>query len=199
RTREVVRTLDAQAHYVFSVAFHPGGKHLASSGREVKVWDLTAAKAVFTHPGFSGEHNGTAHTVAFSPDGRCLAAGSKGAVNVWDRRNRQLLHTLPGHEDPAINMAFSPDGRRLAPARWRGDVMIWDTTTGERLHTLPDHHYPVSALAFSPDGRRLVAASFDRHLIVWDAETGERLRILQGHGGLVLGVAFIAFRPVGSR
>src|SRR5262249_42595178 len=46
RTREVVRTLDAQAHYVFSVAFHPGGKHLASSGREVKVWDLTAAKAV---------------------------------------------------------------------------------------------------------------------------------------------------------
>jgi WD40 repeat protein len=199
KTGEVVRTLGANTDSVRSVAFHPGGKLLASSGREVEVWDLTTARAVFTRPGFSGEQNGTTHVVAFSPDGRRLAAGDEGVVNVWDWRNDQLLHTLPGHEKRAVNVAFSPDGRRLASASWRGDVMIWDINTGQRLLTLSEHHHPVSALAFSPDGRRLVSASFDRRLIVWDAETGERLRILRGHGGLVLGVAVIAFRPDGSR
>ena len=101
RTGEVVQTLNANTDFVYSVAFHPGGKHLAAAGadRKVKVWDLTTAKAVFTCPGSQGEPYRDAYVVAFSPDGRCLAAGSEGAVNVWDWRNRQLLHTLPGHPD----------------------------------------------------------------------------------------------------
>jgi WD40 repeat protein len=194
RTGEVIQTLDAQTDFVFSVAFHPGGNHLASAGadREVRVWDLTTGHTVFTGPGYVGPYYGTAYGVAFSPDGRRLAAGSDGAVNIWEWRNRQLLHTLPGHRKQAsIVVAFSPDGRRLASGSWNGDVMIWDSETGGRpLHTMSRHRHPVSALAFSPDGRRLASASFDGQLIVWDATTGRLRHLLRGHDGLVLGVAF---------
>ena len=126
RTRKVVRILDAQAHNVFSVAFHPGGKYLASAGanREVRVWDLTTGTTVFTCPGYTGAYFGTAYGVAFSPDGRRLAAGSDGAVNIWDWGSGQLLHSLPGHEKRGICVAFSRDGRRLATGSWSGDVMI---------------------------------------------------------------------------
>ena len=42
----MIQTLDAHRRAVFSVAFHPDGKHLASAGadRQVKVWDLTTGQ-----------------------------------------------------------------------------------------------------------------------------------------------------------
>ncbi len=193
RTGAVLQTLNANTDVVNSVTFHPDGSHLASAGadRKVKVWDLTTAEAVFTCPGSGDMLSGRAYIVAFSPDGRRLAAGSEGEVNVWDWRNRQLLHTLRGHEKRPISVAFSPDGRLLASGSWRGDVMIWDAETGgQPLHTLAGHRHPICALAFSPNSRRLVSASFDSQLIVWDATTGQRLDTLRGHDGRVLGVAF---------
>jgi WD40 repeat protein len=196
RTREVVQTLNDNPGFVYSVAFHPGGKHLATAGadRKVRVWDLATSKPVFECAGYAGFGIGTAYVVAFSPDGRRLAAGSDGAVNLWDWRNRQLppIHTLPADEKMAnsVAVAFSRDGRRLASGSWSGGVRIWDAETGERLHTLSEHYQPVSALAFSPDDGRLVSASFDGHLIVWDTTTGRLRNDLRGHVGLVLGVAF---------
>jgi WD40 repeat protein len=198
RTGEVLQTLDGHGDFVYSVAFHPDGRHLASAGadRKVIVWDLPTGQEVFTGSGSVGVPYGMAYGVAFSPDGRCLATGFEGAVNVWDWRNRQLLRELPGHGNLGISIAFSPDGRRLASGSWTGDIMIWDAETGERLRTLSEHRQPVSSLAFSPDGRRLVSACFDRRLIVWDAMIGRRLDTLRGHDGLVLGVVF---SPDGSR
>jgi WD40 repeat protein/serine/threonine protein kinase len=201
RTGVEVGTFRAHADSVYSVVFHPDGRHLASmdSDRKVKVWDWTTGSEAFTCPKPSdADHNrGTGFGVAFSPDGSRLAAGSDGAVIVWDWRNRRsVLPPLRGHANKGISVAFSPDGLRLASGSWTGDILIWDAQTGEHLHTLSEHHHTVSALAFSRDGRRLVSACFDRSLIVWDAATGRRLRTFGGHDGLVLGVAF---SPDGSR
>jgi WD40 repeat protein len=197
KTGDVIQTLNANTDYVCSVAFHPGGKHLAALGtdQKVKVWDLTTAEEVFTCPGSRAEPYQSAYVVAFSPDGRCLAAGSEGVLNVWDWRNRQLLHTLPGHPDyRAFAVAFSPDGRRLA-SEGLGDehgipVMIWDAETGERLRTLYGHQSRVTAIALGPDGRRLATASFDRTIRLWDTATDLPPVILRGHDGKVNGVAF---------
>jgi WD40 repeat protein/tRNA A-37 threonylcarbamoyl transferase component Bud32 len=193
RTGEVVRTRIANTESIYSVAFHPGGKHLAFTGvdRQARVWDLTTGQEIFTCNSDADNNIGTAYGVAFSPDGRQLAVGSGGAVQVWDWRNCQLLLTLPGHAQRPISVAFSRDGRRLASGNWSGEIMIWDAETGERLRTLSGHHQPVSALTFSPDGRRLVSACFDQRLIVWEVTTGHLLRAIpQAHEGLVLGVAF---------
>ena len=109
RTGEVVQTLATRTPTrSCSVAFHPDGKHLASVGadRKVKVWDLTATgQAVFTEPCDAVRKFGTAYAVAFSPDGRQLAAGSDGAVKVWDWRNRSTPVT-PSPDTKSMRSAW---------------------------------------------------------------------------------------------
>ena len=202
KTGKVIQTIpkahtgsNANPGFVSSVAFHPDGEHLASTGgdQQVKVWDLSTGLHVFAGPFGVVNNNGTAYTVAFSPDGRRLAAGSDGAVNTWDWRNNLLLHTLPGHEKRGISVAFSRDGRRLASGSWGGDVKLWDAVAGgEPLRTFPESRktpHPISALAFSPDGRRLATASFGRRVDVWDTTTGGLL-YTSPHSGLAMCVAF---------
>src|SRR5207245_2631220 len=193
-TGKLLQTLPgAHSDSVVSVAFHADGKHLASRGADgmVKVWDLTATdQAVFTEQSDAPRKVLSSCTVAFSPDGRHLAAGNDGAVRVWDWKNRQLLHSLPGHEKIAISVAFSRDGRRLASASTGEGVNLWDTQSwGSPLRTFLAPPHPVSALAFSPDGGQLAEASFSRKVRLWDTATGE-LRHTLPHDGAVAGVAF---------
>ena len=84
RTGEEVRILDAKTESVYALAFHPGGKHLAFAGadRKVKVWDWKTGQEALTCPSDADHNWGTAYVVAFSRDGRHLAAGSDGAVQV---------------------------------------------------------------------------------------------------------------------
>jgi len=199
KTGTPLQTFRAHPGLAYTVVFHPDGKHLASAGADgkAKVWDLTTGEEEFTRSCGADNEYGTAYSVAFSPDGRWLAAGHDGAVNVWDWKTGELRHSLPGHAKKGISVAFSPDGRRLASGSWHGPVMIWDVEKGgQPLHTLSAHRAPVSALAFSPDGGRLVSVSFDRRMISWDATTGRLLHTLQGNDGLMLG---IAFSPDGRR
>jgi eukaryotic-like serine/threonine-protein kinase len=192
RTGDGVQTFDTHTDSVLSVAYHPDAQHLAYVGadRQVKVWDMTTREEVAIGPCDALRKFGTADTVAFSPDGRQLAAGSDGAVRVWDWKNRQLLHTFPGHDHHSISVAFSRDGGRLATGSWRDGPRIWDPTTGGHpLRTFPGHRHPISALAFSPDGARLASASFDSSVKVWDATTSE-LRHTLLHTGNALCVAF---------
>ena len=158
----------------------------------MSVWDLTATgQAVFTEQCDATRKVASAYTIAFSPDGRQLAAGTDGVVKVWDWKNRQLLHSLPGHDEKnAISVAFSRDGRRLASASTGEAVNLWDTQTWEQpLRTFLTNPHPVSALAFSPDGSRLAEATFNRKVRLWDTATGE-LRHPLPHDGGVAGVAF---------
>jgi WD40 repeat protein len=127
--------------------------------RTVKVWDLSAAadRPVWSESCDDIRKFGTANSIAFSPDGRLLATGSGDVVKVWNWKNRQLLHELPGHTFHSVPVAFSSDGR-LATAAFRDGLKLWDPQTGTLLRTIEGHREPVSALAFSADGRWLASA-----------------------------------------
>ena len=68
---------------VYSVAFSPDGKTLASGcdDHTIKLWDVATGKNIAT---LSGHTNGV-RSVAYSPDGKTLASGSSDkTIKLWD-------------------------------------------------------------------------------------------------------------------
>src|SRR5262249_1428334 len=132
--------------------------------------------------------------IAFSPDGKLLAAGGgpgSGTVLVWDRdTGRRVAVRTPGHI-----IRFSPDGTLLAVGSEK-TVRLWDVTGWDELVTFRGHTEPVISLAFSPDGKLLVTGDWGGDLLLWDvAQMRQVLR--RRADAFVLGS--LAFSPDGRR
>jgi WD40 repeat protein len=143
------------------------------------------AGAVFT------DTFGPIFSVAFSPNGKVLAAGTaEGQVRLWRVIDGQPLLTCDGHLGAGWSVAFSPDGRLLASGSTGGMVCLWDANSGQSLKTLAGHTYQVWSVAFSPDGCLLASGSTDGTVRLWDVSTGQSLETLAGHTHQVRSVAF---------
>src|SRR5215475_4833279 len=146
---------------VYSVAFSPDGKRLATGGGEgaVKLWDVATGQELGSLKG----HSNGVHAVAFSPDGKRLATGSGDrTVKLWDAATGQELGALKGHSNGVHAVAFSPDGKRLATGSGDRTVKLWDAATGQELGALKGDRKSTRSVAFSPDGKRLATGSVDR-------------------------------------
>ncbi|MFK4186099.1 helix-turn-helix domain-containing protein [Streptomyces sparsogenes] len=109
---------------------------------------------------------GATTTLAYSPDGKYLAAGDEsGQVSIWDTTARQALGALPaapardGEPRSVLALTFSPDGRTLAAAGRDGTLRLWDTGSKRPLgSSFPTAGGAVLSLVFAPDGGALYAA-----------------------------------------
>ena len=193
----VIQTLQkARSGAILSVAFHRDGKHVATRGADgmLKVWDWTTRRVVFEKlcetPSDNIRPFGSACMVAFSPNGRQLAAGYDGAVNVWDWENDQRLHRFAGHGNNVISVAYSTDGRCLASVCTGEGVKLWDPLAGgPPLRTFGMQRQPFSGLAFRRDGV-LATASLNHHLQLWNTKTAAPLPHPMVQSGPIESVAF---------
>jgi WD40 repeat protein len=111
-------------------------------------------------------HTGGMSKVAYSPDGRWVAAISEGAyVHVWDTTGDEPPRPL-GHTGQGTDLAFGPGGR-LALTADDGTVRIWDVagTAPPVVIRQPREFSPVS-VAVSPDGDSIAVGGLDR-VMVW--------------------------------
>jgi WD40 repeat protein len=86
-TGNIVRTLDGDGDYVLGLAFSRDGRYLAvASWKMVRLWDLEKPQET---PQSLGGLAGTINGIAFSPDGKRLAAcggyKAKGEIKIWHR------------------------------------------------------------------------------------------------------------------
>jgi len=68
-------------------------------------------------------------SVAISPDGKFVAAGSLDTfVRIWDSQSGVLVEQLAGHKDSVYSVAFTPDGRGLVSGSLDQTLKYWDMT-----------------------------------------------------------------------
>lgn len=184
-----------QIGFITALAFSPDGKVLATANPYTKVmlWNLETGESnvldlnIFPEDSFI--HKGWVYGMNFSPDGSTLAIGEYAdggtedyySVQVWDWRNRQLLHALSGHSDIVLSVVFSPDGQTLASGSKDGSIILWDSIEGTEIRTLAGNAGAINELAFSPDGGTLASGSEDGSIALWDAASGFRKRTLREH------------------
>ena len=66
-------------------------------------------------------------SVAFSPDGKTLAAGGWGnAIGLWDVATGEHIKTFTGHTSRVESVAFNSDGQVIASGSRDGTVLLWD-------------------------------------------------------------------------
>lgn len=139
--------------------------------------------------------------LAFSPDGRYLAAGDGvtlqwgdvGTVYLFElNAGRQLGQLFSGHKSYVECLAFSPDSRLLASGSRDKTIILWDVALGRPLdYPLVGHEGSISSLAFSRSGQILASGSFDKTIILWDVATHQRRgERLAGHRYFINSVAF---------
>ena len=92
--------------------------------------------------------------VAFSPDGRTLAAAAttfSAKFDLWDTTTGKLKATLKGIYGSVDQVVFSPDGKMLAAAGRGGPITLWNAATFQQTGMIKGF----SPIAFSPDGKTI--------------------------------------------
>lgn len=130
-------------------------------------------------------------SVAFSPDGRLVAAGFlNGGIKVWDVYTGMTVLSIEAHLASVNSVAFSPDSCWLVSAGRDKTIKLWDSLTGAEVLTLMGHPAEVRAVSFSPNGEWLASGSHDRTVRVWRAATGQQVQVLGQHKASVTSVLF---------
>jgi WD40 repeat protein len=195
---------------LFSVAYSPDGKTLASAAADqtIRLWEPATGKEIrqFTRPSQPPENQEqpmAARTlVAFSPDGKTLAAGwPDGLLSVWEVASGKVLGQFSGTANLGLTtMAFSPNGAILAVAGTDGMVRLRQVATGKEVRQFAaiknqavnangevEGGAFISLIAFSADGKTVVTGGFDNQapapdgvmaalVQVWEVATGKERR-----------------------
>lgn len=189
--------LDEENHKVSDLIIIPTATIIATTTTTtITATPTTSAEPESSYP-FLLEQLTTSEqvwSVAFSADGRSLAAGlGDGDIIVWEVEGLNASEPLiwSASQEAIYSVAFDPtDSTRLASGSVDQTINVWDVTTQQAEMMLTGHRDDVSSVAFAPDGAWLASASADREVKLWDLQTGTELHTFSGHEDWVLSVAF---------
>jgi WD40 repeat protein len=198
-------TLRAHGAMIQALSYDKTGRRLATASvdmigsgvGEVRLWDTADGREMLELPGEG--------CVAFSTDGRRLAASARGAVlgvvptqfvRIWDFSPSPLDATLARISSTVFTVASDRTGRFLAFTSQPNELTIWDRTQRKAVTTIENLDSAVVGLDFSPDGTQLAMALGDRIVRLWDLKTQKPIQTFVGHEGQVRRVKF---EPTGTR
>jgi serine/threonine protein kinase len=107
-------------------------------------------------------------TLAFSHDGKLIAAGSNGVILIWSVEDGQLLRQIEADFGTVNALDFSPDDSLLVSATDDGIVRLWNPASGSLIKALTDHSGAITDACFSPDGQYFASGSAEEASIrIW--------------------------------
>ena len=161
--------------------------HLASiSSRDqfIAIWDLnlSAEEACIQRL----EHNQRLTSLAWSPNGELLAAGStNGLLFIWRPFQQSTSIITLAHPKSKINqLAWEPNGQYLASGDNEGKIYIWNIyTSHEPILRLHSHTSEIRSLSWASHARILASGSANKTLKLWNIDSASQvpINILQTH------------------
>ncbi len=184
-------TLVEHVGAIMSVAYAPDGSRLATVGGDgsVVIRDPAALRG---YPLESAESD-PVRCLAFSPDSKVLATGSRTtvvAVHDLDRNAPRFLDDEAAVTAGAAGLAFAPDGDTLAVGQQDGRITFWDVATGRMRSSLAGHSDFVAALSFAPDGATLASSGGDHTVRISEPATGRERLAIHGQSNTVVALSF---------
>jgi hypothetical protein len=160
-----------------ALALSADGKVLFSGNpaEPIRAWDFATGRELRRYEGQESRVMRGWYTLALSPDGKTIAAGSHKdfRVHLWDVASGKE-RTLTGGEDAYEPVAMSPDGRHLAAGSYKGgDIVLFDLDVGREVRRLPGGGTRFPCVAFSRDGRTMAAGSANGAVVLWETATGQ--------------------------
>lgn len=185
-------------HRVHCAAFSANGQILAcgDASDTLRLWDTSTQQEL---PELNALR-GSTHSVAFSRDGKFLAAGlypwpeQRVAVHVWSLVEGTKSLAWPAVDGDIYGLAFSPDSATLAACGKDGNVRLWDIADPQTPRVFDLKPDIPETLAFSNDGRYLAVALVGEKaaVLLWDLIEGTPPRRLTGP---VKSISAVTFTP----
>ncbi len=157
----------------------------------------------FTHefrPMKSLKASNEVSSLAFSPDGKLLAAGSYDCkTHLYNLETGQEVNSFTS-SNVVTSVAFSPDGKLLAAGSYDCKTHLYNLERGQEVNSFTSS-IVVTSVAFSPDGKFLAAGSNDSKKNLYNLERGQEVNSF-GSENVVTSVAFSPdgkFLAAGSR
>jgi mono/diheme cytochrome c family protein len=138
--------------------------------------------------------------LAFSPDGRELAASGYHEIIIWNPSDGTLIRRIKNIPQQVQALSFNADGSMLAvcggtPGQ-SGEAKLVNSKDGTVIKTLAVATDFLLTLAFSPDGQRLIVGGADNTIRIFNVADGKEERRIEQHADWVMG---LAFSPDGAR
>lgn len=178
-----------------SFCYAPDGSTLACSSRDgIVLLDSATLRVKRTLDIPEAEIAGLDNvSVAYSPDGRWLAAALNWSVLIWNTVSWESF-ALPTPGNGRIS--FSPDSKSLVVCPPGGDIDWLDLATRTRTAAFSEPSARGGAntswflTAFSPRGDRLISAGGLGYVALWDVQSQKAVWVKQAHRSQIFGLTF---------
>ncbi|EIW76915.1 WD40 repeat-like protein [Coniophora puteana RWD-64-598 SS2] len=150
---------------------------------------------------FSGHTNGV-WAVAYSPDGRRIATGSRDrTIRIWSSKTgKQEGETIKGPASAVRTLSYSPNGKFLVSGTYGQLLQFWDAGDGYKQvgDAVKAETRSLLSVQYSPDGKLVASAGGDSGKVkLWNALTHKLVVELDGSAGSE--VYSVTWAPGGNR
>jgi WD40 repeat protein len=181
-TQQSRMVLTGHGDPMIDVAFSADGSLLATAGSHIQLWK--DGQQLWETP-----HSQLFFAVAFAPDQKSLACGTKDQIRYCDVATGQSKVSPIDQTGMVYQLAYSPDGNWLASASSDGKLTLWDVKRQRQQAVVTADSSALFATTFSPDGKQLFTGGRERVIRTWSVPKLELLNERYGPQETILSVS----------